>query len=191
MTRVVMKRSEYEFPGWEGIKMFYRLTGIMLTVSMLSFFSAAYGEDITKEELKGQDEQVQDIKSDVLSISAELEKLEEKLLYPSSTEVSVFVSLTAGETFRLDAVEIQMDGNAVARHVYSFKELEAMRKGGVQRIYTGNIRSGDHDLLVSVIGKTGGGSDLHNAELFKISKDIAPRIVEISLSDQGITESSR
>ncbi len=191
MTRVVMKRPEYEFPGWEGIKMFYRLTGIVLTVSMLSFFSAAYGEDITKEELKGQDEQVQDIKSDVLSISAELERLEEKLLYPSSTEVSVFVSLAAGETFRLDAVDIQMDGNAVARHVYSFKELEAMRKGGVQRIYTGNIRSGDHDLLVSVIGKTGGGSDLHNAERFKISKDIAPRIVEISLSDQGITESSR
>jgi len=171
--------------------MFYRLTGIVLTVSMLSFFSAAYGEDVTKEELKGQDEQVQDIKSDVLSISAELEKLEEKLLYPSSTEVSVFVSLAAAETFRLDAVEIQMDGNPVARHVYSFKELEAMRKGGVQRIYTGNIRSGDHDLVVTVLGKTGGGSDLHNAERFKISKDIAPRIVELSLSDQGITESSR
>ena len=171
--------------------MFYRLTGIALTVSLLSFFSAAYGEDITKEELKGQDEQVQDIKSDVLSISAELEKLEEKLLYPSNTEVSVFVSLAAGETFRLDAVDIQMDGNPIARHVYSFKELEAMRKGGVQHIYTGNIRSGDHDLLVSVIGKTVGGSDLHSAERFKISKDIAPRIVEISLSDQGITESSR
>jgi hypothetical protein len=191
MPRVVMERSDYEFPGWEGTKMFYRLTGIVLTVSLLSFFSAAYGEDITKEELKGQDEQVQDIKSDVLSISAELEKLEEKLLYPSSTEVSVFVSLAAAETFRLDAVEIQMDGNPVARHVYSFKELEAMRKGGVQRIYTGNIRSGDHELSVSVIGKTGGGSDLRNAERFKITKDVAPRIVELSLSDQGIAESSR
>ncbi|HXY55188.1 MAG TPA: hypothetical protein VEM40_11025 [Nitrospirota bacterium] len=171
--------------------MFYRLTGVALTVAVLCFFSAAYGAGITKEELKGQDEQVQDIKSDVLSISAELEKLEEKLLYPSSTEVSVFVSLASGETFRLDSVEIQMDGNPVARHVYSFKELEAMRKGGVQRIYTGNIRSGDHDLFVSVAGKTGGGSDLRKSELFKISKDVAPRIVEISLSDKGITERSR
>ena len=171
--------------------MFYRLTGVVLTVFMLCFVSAVYGEGITKEELKGQDEQVQDIKSDVLSISAELEKLEEKLLYPSSTEVSVFVSLAAGESFRLDSVEIQMDGNPVARHVYSFKELEAMRKGGVQRIYTGNIRSGDHDLFVSVTGKTGRGSDLRKSELFKISKDVAPRIVEISLSDKGITERSR
>jgi len=171
--------------------MFYRLAGIVVAVFVLCFFSAAYAEDITKEELKGQDEQVQDIKSDVLSISAELEKLEEKLLYPSSTEVSLFVSLAAGETFRLDAVEIKMDGNPVARHVYSFKELEAMRKGGVQRIYTGNIRTGDHDLLVSVIGRTGGGSDLHSTEHFKVSKDVAPRIVELSLSDRGITESSR
>jgi len=171
--------------------MFYRLTGIVMTVAVLCFFSAAYGADITKEELKGQDEQVQDIKSDVLSISAELAKLEEKLLYPSSTEVSVFVSLADGETFRLDAVEIQMDGNPVARHVYSFKELEAMRKGGVQRIYTGNIRSGDHDLSVSVIGKTKGGSDLRKSERFKISKDVAPRIVALALSGQGITVSSR
>jgi hypothetical protein len=61
----------------------------------------------------------------------------------------------------------------------------------VQRIYTGNIRSGEHDLLVSVIGKSGGGSDVRNAERFKISKDVAPRIVEISLSGQSITESSR
>ena len=171
--------------------MFYRLTGIAVTVAVLCSFSAAYGEDITKEELKGQDEQVQDIKSDVLSISAELAKLEEKLLYPSSTEVSVFVSLAAGETFRLDSVEIQMDGNSVARHVYSFKELEAMRKGGVQRIYTGNIRSGDHDLSVSFIGKTKGGTDLRKSERFKINKDVAPRIVELSLSDKGIIGNSR
>lgn len=171
--------------------MFYRLRGIVVTVVVLCSFSAAYGGDITKEELKGQDEQVQDIKSDVLAISAELEKLEEKLLYPSSTEVSVFVSLAEGLTYRLDSVEIQMDGNPVARHVYSFKELEAMKKGGVQRIYTGNIRSGDHDLSVSVLGKTKGGSDLRKSERFKISKDVAPRIVELSLSEQGIIEKSR
>jgi hypothetical protein len=171
--------------------MFYRLTGIAATMFMLWYGFAAYGGDITKEELKGQDEQIQDIKSDVLAISADLEKLEEKLLYPSGTEVSVFVSLADSKSFRLDAVDIQMDGNSVARHVYSFKELEAMKKGGVQRIYTGNIKTGDHDLLVSVIGKTGGGSDLRKAEHFKISKDVAPRIVELSLSEQGVTEKSR
>jgi len=171
--------------------MFYRQKWLIFGILMLVLSVSAYGQEITKEQIKGQDEQVQDIKSDVLAISAELNQLEEKLLYPSNTEVTVFVSLSSDETFRLDSVEIQMDGKPVARHIYSFKELEALRKGGMQRIYTGNIRSGDHDLQVSVIGKTGGGTDFKKSEHFKVTKDVAPKIVELSLADQGITINNR
>ena len=98
-----------------------------------------YGEEISREQIKGLDEQVQEIKSDVLGIAAELNQLEEKLLYPSNTQVAVFVSLASGETFRLDSVEIQLDGKPVAYHLYTFKELEALKRGGVQRIYTGIV----------------------------------------------------
>ena len=171
--------------------MFYLQKWFIFGILMLVLSVSAYGQEITKEQIKGQDEQVQDIKSDVLAISAELNQLEEKLLYPSNTEVTVFVSLSSDETFRLDSVEIQMDGKPVARHIYSFKELEALRKGGMQRIYTGNIRSGDHDLQVSVIGKTGGGTDFKKSEHFKVTKDVAPKIVELSLADQGITLNNR
>jgi hypothetical protein len=151
---------------------------------MLSF--PAHAEEVSKEQIKGLDEQVQEIKSDVLGIGAELNKLEEKLLYPSNTQVAVFASLVSGETFRLDSVEIQLDGKPVAHHLYSFKELEALQKGGVQRIYTGNVRSGEHDLQVSVIGKTGGGADFQKSERFKINKEAGPKIVEISLAAQSI-----
>jgi hypothetical protein len=171
--------------------MFCRHRGVILGISMLFLSVAAYGQDITKEQIKGQDEQVQEIKSDVLSIAAELNQLEEKLLYPSNTQVAVFVSLSSGEPFRLDAVEIQLDGKPVAHHLYSFKELDALRKGGVQRIYTGNIRSGDHELQVLVIGKTGGGSDFQKTERFKINKDVAPKVVGITLAAQSITLNDR
>jgi hypothetical protein len=96
------------------------------------------------------------------------------------------VSLASGDTFRLDSVEIQLDGKPVAHHLYTFKELEALQKGGVQRIYTGNVRSGEHDLQVLVIGKTGGGADLRKTELFKVNKAVGPKIVEISLGAQSI-----
>jgi hypothetical protein len=152
---------------------------------------AAYGQEISKEQIKGLDEQVQEIKSDALGIAAELNQLEEKLLYPSNTQVAVFVSLAGGETFRLDSVEIQLDGTPVAHHLYTFKELEALRKGGVQRIYAGNVRSGEHDLQVSVIGKTGGGADFQKSERFTVNKNVGPRIVEISLAAQGITRTER
>ncbi len=160
-------------------------------ISALLLSAAAYGQEISREQIKGLDEQVQEIKSDVLGIAAELSQLEEKLLYPSNTQVAVFVSLVGGETFRLDSVEIQLDGTPVAHHLYTFKELEALQNGGVQRIYTGNVRSGGHDLQVSVIGKTVGGADFQKSERFTVNKDVGPRIVEISLAAQGITLTGR
>ena len=171
--------------------MFCWLRGIILGISVLVLSFAAYAQEISREQIKGLDEQVQEIKSDVLGIAAELNQLEEKLLYPSNTQVAVFVSLVSGETFRLDSVEIQLDGKPVAHHLYTFKELEALQKGGVQRIYTGNARSGEHDLQVSVIGKTVGGTDFRKSERFKVNKDVGPKIVEISLAAQSITHNDR
>jgi hypothetical protein len=167
--------------------MFRRQRGAILGISVLLLSAAAYGQEISKEQIKGLDEQVQEIKSDVLGIAAELNQLEEKLLYPSNTQVAVFVSLAGGETFRLDAVKIQLDGEAVAHHLYTFKELEALRKGGVQRIYTGNVRSGEHDLQVLLLGKTEGGTDFEKSGRFKVDKGVGPKIVEMSLAAQDIT----
>jgi hypothetical protein len=139
----------------------------------------------SKEEMRGLDEQVQEIKSDVLGIAEELGLLEEKLLYPSNTQVSLFVSLDGDESFRLDSVEIQIDGEAVASHIYSFKELEALQEGGVQRIYTGNVSTGEHRLDVTVAGKLAGGGDFSGAESFGFSKEVEPKIVEIKLAGQA------
>jgi len=171
--------------------MFYRQKGVVLGISVLLLSAAAYGQEISREQIKGLDEQVQEIKSDVLGIAAELNQLEEKLLYPSNTQVAVFVSLAGGETFRLDSVAIRLDGTPVAHHLYTFKELQALQNGGVQRIFTGNVRSGKHDLQVSVIGKTGSGADFQKSERFTVNKDVGPRTVEMSLAAQGITLTER
>ena len=171
--------------------MFYWLRGVILGISVLVLSFAAYGQEISREQIKGLDEQVQEIKSDVLSIAVELNQLEEKLLYPSNTQVAVFVSLVSGETFRLDSIEIRLDGKPVAHHIYTFKELEALQKGGVQRIYSGNIRAGDHDLQVWIIGKSIGGTDFRKTERFKVKKDVGPKIIEISLAAQSITLNDR
>jgi hypothetical protein len=171
--------------------MFCWQKGTILVLSVLVLSVTAYGQESTKEQIKGLDEQVQEIKGDVLSIAAELNQLEEKLLYPSNTQVSVFITLVSGEAFRLDSVEIQLDGKPVAHHLYTFRELEALQKGAVQRIYTGNVRSGEHDLQVSATGKTGGGADFQKSEHFKVDKEVAPKIVEVSLAAQNITLNDR
>jgi hypothetical protein len=134
---------------------------------------------------QGLDEQVQDIKSDVLSIGAELNQLEEKLLYPSGTQVAIFVSLAKGDLMRLDAVRLQIDGRLVAHHIYSAKELEALRKGGVQRIYIGNVTTGDHQLEVLVDGKNDGGADFSRTEHFTVRKEVKPKMVGLTLAGPG------
>jgi hypothetical protein len=166
--------------------MLYWLKVIVSGILMLGLSLTASGQEVSKEQIKGLDEQVQEIKSDVLSIAAQLNQLEERLLYPSNTQIAVFVSLVGAETFRLDSVEIQLDGMPVAHHIYTYKELEALQKGGVQRIYTGNIRAGEHDLQVFVIGKSAEGVDFRKNEHFKVNKDVGPEIVEIALAAQNI-----
>jgi len=147
--------------------------------------SAGFAESNSKEQMQSLDTQVQEIKSDVLSIAAELSRLEEKLLYPSNTQVSVFVSLAESEPLNLDWVRIGIDGEPVAHHIYAFKELEALQKGGVQRIYTGNVPTGEHQLEVSVAGKLPGGSELDRTRSFSFRKEVEPKLVGIILSGQG------
>ena len=142
-----------------------------------------------QKQMRDLDEQVQQTKSDVLSIAAELNQLEEKLLYPSGTQVAVFVALAKGDELRLDAVRIQIDGQLVAHYIYSAKELEALRKGGVQRIYVGNVTTGDHQLNVLVDGKLKGGADFNRTEHFTFRKEVKPKLVELTVAgpDSGST----
>ena len=135
-----------------------------------------------QQEMRGLDEQIQEVKSDILRIAAELNLMEEKLLYPSGTQVAIFVAMAKGDKMRLDAVRLQIDGQLVAHYIYSFKELEALRKGGVQRIYVGNVTTGDHQLEVVVDGKLEGGADFSRTERFAFRKDVKPKLVGLTLS---------
>jgi type II secretory pathway pseudopilin PulG len=142
-----------------------------------------------QQQMRGLDEQIQEVKSDVLRITAELSRLEEKLLYPSGTQVAIFVALAKDDTMRLDAVRLKIDGQLAAHYIYSFKELEALRKGGVQRIYVGNVATGDHQLEVLVDGKLKSGADFSRTDRFAFRKEVKPKLVGLTLAgpDSGNT----
>jgi len=148
-----------------------------------------HAAEVTQEQIKGLDEQVQDIKKDVLDLTSELSRLEEKLLFPSNTQVSLFVSVIGDEGFVLDSVQIKMDNKVVAHHLYTYKEIDALRAGGVQRIYTGNIKTGDHKLVASFIGRSKSGNEYQRSENFIVTKAVGPKFVEIQVS--GSTSSDQ
>ena len=143
--------------------------------------SVGSAQDLSREEMRSLDEQVQEIKTDVLAIAADLGRLEEKLLYPSTTQVAVFVSIAEGVTLRLDAMQLHIDGQLATHYIYSFKELEALQKGGVQRIYAGNLPTGAHQLEVAVSGKADGGRDFTASDTFAFDKGIEPTLLGVTL----------
>jgi len=163
-----------------------RLRIAVLSVFFCCFSVQLLAEDISAEQIKGLDEQVQDIKKDVIDLTSELNLLEEKLLFPSNTEVALFVSLNKGDDFRLDSVQIKLANKIVAYHIYTYRELEAMRKGGVQKIYTGNIKTGEHDLVVSFKGEASAGGEYSRSAQYKLNKKIGPKFVEIKLAGPDV-----
>jgi hypothetical protein len=158
--------------------------GRVLVFALVLCLGATSGraQQSDQQQMRGLDDEVQEIKSDVLRISAELSLLEEKLLYPSGTEVAVFVALAQGDHLRLDAVRLQIDGQLVAHYIYSAKELEALRKGGVQRVYVGNVSTGEHKLDVIVDGMLESGADFSRTEQFTFRKEVKPKLVGLTLS---------
>lgn len=158
---------------------------IITFVMLLATFNLNAAETVTKEQIKGLDEQVQEIKKEVLAISANLNQLEEKLLYPSNTQVSIFVSMDKKSKAPPTAVKLTLDDNDVSHHIYSYKEIEALKIGGVQRIFTGNVKTGQHRLKVSIINKQNVSKSETVSHQFE--KGIKPRMVEIRLSDSGVT----
>lgn len=155
---------------------------ILLVAAVPGLLAAA---ELSGDNMRSLDGQVQEIKSDVLNIASELNTLEERLLFPSHTQVSLFVSIAENEDFRLDAVQIEINGELATHHIYSFKELDALKNGGVQKIFTGNLTSGEHDLNVTMIGKLKNGNDFSESGNFSFFKGVKPKAMGITLAGPG------
>ncbi len=165
--------------------MWQRTRKAILTLTALGAAAATGAQDLSGTDMRSLDGQVQEVKSDVLNIASELNNLEERLLYPSNTQISVFVALAEDQEFRLDAVQLTIDGELATHHIYSFKELEALQKGGVQRIFTGNIPTGDHQIGVTINGKLKNGNDFSESGSFSFSKGVKPKALGVTLAQPG------
>jgi hypothetical protein len=78
-----------------------------------------------------------------------------------------------------------LPGAPVAHYIYTFKELEALQSGGVQRVYTGNVTTGAHTLTVGVNGKLASGREFESSESFSFSKGVDPELLGLTLAAHG------
>jgi hypothetical protein len=132
---------------------------------------------------KSLDTKIQDLKKEVVDLNRDLFVLEEELLFPASTQLAVFLSLDVGKLFALDAVQVKLDDKVVANYLYTERELEALRRGGVHRLYLGNLKAGKHELVAFFVGKGPHERDYKRGTTIVFEKDTEPKFFELQIKD--------
>lgn len=137
------------------------------------------------EDFKSLDQEVQALKKEVLDLNRELFVLEEELLFPANTQVAVFISMDVGEFFALDSVTLKLDNKEVANYLYTEREAEALLKGGVHRVYVGNLKAGEHELIALFTGKGPHVRDYRRGATVKLEKGVGAKYIELKISDRA------
>ena len=155
---------------------------LLLTIPML------HAADKPASSQRALDNQIQDLKQQVLELNRDLFMLEEDLLFPANTQFSVFLSMDAGQLFELDSVQLKIDDKVVANHLYTEREINALRRGGVQRLYIGNLASGKHELVAFFTGQGPSKRDYRRGTTVNIEKTTDPQYVELKIIDNATKE---
>ncbi len=134
--------------------------------------------------LKTVDQDVQALKKQLIDLNRDLFKLEEELLYPASTQVAVFLSVDVGTFFALDSVTLKVDDKEVANYLYTEREVQALHRGGVQKLYLGNLKAGSHEIVAFFTGKGPHDRDYRRGTTLKVDKTVGAKYVELRISDR-------
>ena len=129
------------------------------------------------------DTRVQDLKAEVIRLNRDLLILEEELLYPAGTQVAVFVSMDVGRLFELESVQIKLDDKVISQHLYTAQEVQALHRGGVQRVFVGNLKTGTHSIDAFFTGRGPHERDYKRGTTLKFDKGTEPRYIELRIKD--------
>nr|WP_298725793.1 hypothetical protein [uncultured Steroidobacter sp.] len=156
------------------------------TAPLLDSSAPAASAPAGADSFKSLDEEVQALKKEVLDLNRELFVLEEELLFPANTQVAVFVSMDVGEFFALDSVTLKLDDKEVANYLYTEREAQALLKGGVHRVFIGNLKAGEHELIALFTGQGPNQRDYRRGATIKLEKGVGAKYVELKISDKAV-----
>lgn len=144
---------------------------------------AGDGDDFSGDPAAPLSQQVEDLKQTVLELNRDLLILEEELLFPANTQIALFVSMDVGEFFELDAIKVKIDDKLVASHLYTPRQVDALFRGGVQRLFLGNLKSGSHEVTAFFTGKGPQGREYKRGATITLDKQQEPKALELRIVD--------
>ncbi|NNE61104.1 MAG: AraC family transcriptional regulator [Woeseia sp.] len=140
---------------------------------------------VDNNEFRSIDGDVQALKEEVLELNRDLFLLEEELLFPANTQVAFFLSVDVGEYFKLDSVNLKIDGKDVANYLYTDREASALQRGGVHRLHLENLKAGDHELIAVFVGYGPEQREYRRGATVSLNKGLGAKYVELAISDRA------
>ncbi|MFC4698752.1 hypothetical protein ACFO4O_01075 [Glaciecola siphonariae] len=128
-------------------------------------------------------EEIETLKQAMINLNRDLFILEEDLLFPASTQVAVYLSMDVGEYFALDSVEVKINDDTATQYLYTERQVNALYRGGVQRLYVGNVGQGEHELTAFFIGIGPQGREYKRGLTLSFEKTDEPLAIELSVID--------
>ena len=135
-------------------------------------------------DTRGLDQDIQGLKKDVVDLNKDLFILEEELLFPANTQVAVFLSVDVGDFFALDSVQLKIDRKEVINYLYTPRERDALLKGGVQRLYRGNLKVGPHELVAFFAGSGPNARAYKRGASLRFEKGVGAKYLELKINDR-------
>lgn len=129
---------------------------------------------------------LQGLKGELLNLNRDIAQLEKELLFPS-TEAAVVVTLEPGSALKVIDVKLFIDEKDAGYHLYTDAELIALTKGGMQRIYTGNLGSGQHTLKAVINLRSAKGEEQQRVATYSFSKGAQRKVIELKPVMQATT----
>lgn len=97
-------------------------------------------------------EQLQALKLEMVQLNKHVKQLKEQGNNPAEQLLSLYLSLEVNDKFDLYNVKIVIDNKLELSKNYSDKEINALKQGGVQRLYMKNIVKDAHRISAFLLG---------------------------------------
>lgn len=167
----------------------FKIISFLCLVTALS--EVVYGQessllqdvDIQAQQLLLLRASLETAKKNLVDINSELLVLRETAQFPERSQVVVFLAMDKLPHFQLESVELQLDGRVMSNHSYTAHEKEAIQKGGLHRLYTGNVNAGSHTVKAVFKGKLSGVQEYSDSVSYNFKKADKSKVFTLGIYD--------
>lgn len=149
------------------------ILGTCLPIVILSLLSSLSMADVSQ--------QIRQLSANVDSIERDVSSLEQNLLFPPVTRAKVYLSLAQDADFTIRSVSVRIDNREQTFHVYSQQEIDALRLGGVQTLWEGNVALGKRKLVAKFDGVNRRGEAVSGEAALDFEKTLQGRSLELQI----------